>query len=42
MKYKHIFEKAYSRLMELYSGECSEPDITILNRFYQEKIFHFH
>lgn len=38
MKYKHIFEKAYSRLIELYSGECSEPDITILSRFYQEKM----
>ena len=37
MKYKQLFEKAYSRLMELYSGECSKPDITILSRFYQEK-----
>ncbi len=38
MKYKQLFEKAYSRLNELYGGEYSTPDITILSRFYREKM----
>ena len=37
MKYKHLFEKAYSRLMGLYGGENTTPDATVLNRFYREK-----
>ena len=37
MKYKQLFEKAYSRLLELYGGEYAAPDITILSRFYREK-----
>ena len=37
MKYKQLFEKAYSRLIELYGGEYAAPDITILSRFYREK-----
>lgn len=38
MKYKQLFEKAYVRLMELYGGEYSTPDIAILSRFYREKM----
>lgn len=37
MKYKQLFEKAYSRLLELYGGEYAAPEITILSRFYREK-----
>lgn len=37
MKHKQLFEKAYSRLIELYGGEYAAPDITILSRFYREK-----
>lgn len=37
-KNKKFFDKAYSRLLELYSGEYTTPDITILSRFYREKI----
>ena len=37
MKNKQLFEKAYSRLIELYGGEYSTPDIAILSRFYREK-----
>lgn len=37
MKYEQLFEKAYSRLLELYGGEYAAPDITILSRFYREK-----
>ena len=37
MKNSQLFEKAYSRLLELYSGEYATPDIAILSRFYQEK-----
>ena len=35
---QYLFEKAYSRLKMLYCGEHSAPDITILSRFYQEKM----
>ncbi len=38
MKCKQLFEKAYSRLTELYGGEYSTPDIIILSRFYREKM----
>ena len=38
MKNKQLFKKAYSRLLELYSGEYSTPDIAILSRFYREKM----
>lgn len=38
MKHKQLFEKAYSRLLELYSGEYATPDIAILSRFYREKM----
>ena len=38
MMNKHLFEKAYSRLIELYSGEYSTPDSVILSRFYREKM----
>ena len=38
MKYKQLFEKAYSRLNELYGGEYSTPDVIILSRFYREKM----
>lgn len=38
MKYEQFFEKAYSRLLELYGGETATPDIAILSRFYQEKM----
>lgn len=38
MKNKLLFEKAYSRLLELYSGEYTTPDITVLSRFYREKM----
>ena len=36
-KQKEIFEKAYKKLTELYSGEDHAPDIRIINRFYDEK-----
>ena len=38
MNNNQLFEKAYSRLNELYGGEYSSPDITILSRFYREKM----
>lgn len=38
MSNNQLFDKAYSRLNELYGGEYSSPDITILSRFYQEKM----
>lgn len=38
MKNKKLFEKAYSRLNELYGGEYSTPDVVILSRFYREKM----
>ena len=38
MKHKELFEKAYERLMELYSGEYHSPDARILSRFYGEKM----
>jgi len=38
MKNKQLFEKAYSRLLELYGGEYAAPNITILSRFYREKM----
>ena len=38
MKNNQLFEKAYSRLNELYGGEYSTPDIAILSRFYREKM----
>ena len=38
MKNEQLFAKAYSRLMELYGGAHSTPDITILSRFYREKM----
>ena len=38
MKNKQLFDKAYSRLMEIYGGEDSTPDIAILSRFYWEKM----
>lgn len=37
MKYKQLFEKAYSRLIEVYNGENCTPDNIILSRFYREK-----
>lgn len=37
MKYKQLFEKAYSRLFEIYNGKCNTPDNIILSRFYREK-----
>ena len=37
IKNKQLFEKAYSRLSEIYSGENSTPDNLILSRFYREK-----
>lgn len=37
MKYKQLFEKAYSRLFEIYNGEHNTPDNIILSRFYREK-----
>ncbi len=36
-KQKEIFEKAYKKMTELYSGEYHAPDIRIINRFYDEK-----
>lgn len=38
MSNNQLFDKAYSRLNELYGGEYSSPDITILSRFYKEKM----
>ncbi len=38
MNYNHLFEKAYSRLVELYSGENTTPDVAVLSRFYKEKM----
>lgn len=38
MKNKQFFEKAYSRLTELYASDYTTPDIVVLNRFYQEKM----
>ena len=38
MKNKKLFEKAYSRLNELYGGDYSTPDVVILSRFYREKM----
>ena len=38
MSCNQLFEKAYSRMMELYAGEYSTPDMMILSRFYQEKM----
>lgn len=38
MKNKQLFEKAYSRLTELYASDYTTPDIVVLNRFYQEKM----
>lgn len=38
MKHKQLLDKAYNRLLELYSGEHTSPDIRILSRFYQEKM----
>lgn len=38
MKNEQLFAKAYSRLTELYGGAHAMPDITILSRFYQEKM----
>ena len=38
MSNNQLFEKAYSHLNELYGGEYSSPDITILSRFYREKM----
>ena len=37
MKNEKLFEKAYSRLLELYSGEYATPDTAVLSRFYHEK-----
>ena len=39
MKNKHqaIFDKAYEKLTELYSGKYYAPDIRIISRFYDEK-----
>ena len=38
MKHKQLFEKAYSRLTALYSGEYHAPDARILSRFHHEKM----
>lgn len=37
MKKKQIFDKAYAKLTELYSGKYYAPDIRIISRFYDEK-----
>lgn len=37
MKDKQLFEKAYSRLLELYGREYDRPHIAVLSRFYSEK-----
>ncbi len=36
-KQKAIFDKAYKKLTELYSGKYHAPDIRIISRFYDEK-----
>ena len=38
MNHKQIFNQAYNRLVEIYSGEQASLDIRILSRFYQEKM----
>lgn len=38
MKHKELFDKAYERLVELYSGEYHSPDAKVLSRFYGEKM----
>ena len=38
MKNKKLFEKAYSRLTELYASDYTTPDIIVLSRFYREKM----
>lgn len=38
MNCKQLFEKAYSGLIELYSGENATPHNAILSRFYREKM----
>ena len=38
MKNKEIFNKAYSRLSELYAGEEHVPSVKTISRFYEEKM----
>lgn len=37
MNNRQLFEKAYSRLIELYASDYTTPDVVALSRFYSEK-----